>query len=101
MYSCIPGTDLRPRPLFENFRQEELDSLNSQAAENNKGATIKGNPTYRHILMAFVNEWNNLRPIDRRKLVGKPLQLPLAVELGYLSEGINHNNGVCQIEFEL
>ncbi|KAL4633575.1 hypothetical protein ACB092_04G132100 [Castanea dentata] len=93
LYSCIPGTDLRPRPLFENFRREELDSLNSQAAENKKGATIKGNPSYRHILMAFVNEWNNLRPIDRRKLVGKPLQLPLAVELGYLSEGVNHNNG--------
>nr|POE73190.1 isoform 4 of dna annealing helicase and endonuclease zranb3 [Quercus suber] len=93
LYSCVPGTDLRPRPLFENFRQEELYSLNSQAAENKRGATFKGNPAYRQILLAFVNEWNSLRPIDRRKLVGKPLQLPLAVELGYLSEGINHNNG--------
>ncbi len=104
LYSCIPGTDLRPRPLFENFRPEELDLLNSQAAEDNKGATFKSfkdNPAYRHVLLAFVNEWNELRPIDRRKLVGKPLQLPLTVELSYLSEGINHNNGVCLIKFKL
>lgn len=101
LYSCIPGKDLRPRPLFENFRPEELEPLNSPAAEKNKGApftSLKDNPAYRHVLVAFVNEWNRLRPIDRRKLLGKCLQLPLTLELCYLSDSINHNNGVCLID---
>lgn len=101
LYTCIPGTDSRPRPLFENFRPEELESLNSPVEEDGKGAIVKSfkdNPTYRHILVAFVNEWSRLRPIDRRKLLGKPLQLPLTVELCCLSESINHNNGVCLID---
>ncbi|KAG7954971.1 hypothetical protein I3843_11G048400 [Carya illinoinensis] len=96
LYSCVPGTDSRPRPLFENFRPEELESLNSPVEEDGKGAIVKSfkdNPTYRHILVAFVNEWSRLRPIDRRKLLGKPLQLPLTVELCCLSESSNHNNG--------
>ncbi|XP_059444296.1 LOW QUALITY PROTEIN: uncharacterized protein LOC132176179 [Corylus avellana] len=96
LYSCIPGKDLRPRPLFENFRPEELEPLISPAAEDNKGSSftsLKDNPAYRHALVAFVSEWNRLRPIDRRKLLGKSLQLPLTLELCYLSESINHNNG--------
>lgn len=92
---------MRPRPLFESFRPEELELLNASAAESKQGATFKSlkeNPTYRHVLVAFVNEWSRLRPIDRRKLLGKPLQLPLTFELCCLSESINHNNEVCLVE---
>ncbi|XP_052180082.1 uncharacterized protein LOC127793271 isoform X4 [Diospyros lotus] len=80
LYSCIPGIDSRPRPLFENFRLEELESPNL-------------NPAYRHALLEFVSDWNNLRPIDRSKLLVKPLQLPLSIELCYLKENLNHNTG--------
>ncbi|XP_034673278.1 DNA annealing helicase and endonuclease ZRANB3 isoform X2 [Vitis riparia] len=96
LYSCIPGIDSRPRPLFENFRPEELDPLQSTGVDNSKKTTlipVKDNPAYRDVLLAFVKEWNNLRPIEQKKLLQKPLQLPLTVELCYLSEGINHSSG--------
>lgn len=98
LYSCILGADPRPQPLFENFRPEELESLNSLAANDTKEVVsnfIKGNPFYRDALLAFINEWNDLKPIERRKLCGKALQLPLSVELCYLNEAINHNTVVC------
>ncbi|KDO54572.1 hypothetical protein CISIN_1g001912mg [Citrus sinensis] len=87
LYSCVPGTDSRPRPLFESFRPEELDNT-----EHISGC-LKENPGYRHAIQAFINEWNALRPIERTKLLGKPLQLPLSVELCYLKETINHSSG--------
>ncbi|KAF8408173.1 hypothetical protein HHK36_007315 [Tetracentron sinense] len=96
LYSCIPGTGSRPRPLFENFRAEELDSLNFNAVGMNKKAafkSIKDNPAYLHVLRAFISEWNNLRPIEQKKLFGKPLQIPLTLELCYLMENINHCSG--------
>lgn len=104
LYSCIPGVDSRPRPLFENFRPEELDALNLTGADTSKktcAIPVKDNPAYRNVLLAFVIEWNNLRPIQQKKLLQKPLQLPLAVELCYLSEGTNHNGGVRLYELKL
>ena len=101
LYSCIPGIDSRPRPLFENFRPEEVDPLNPNGANHSKKTTVvavKDNPAYRDALLAFVKEWNNLRPIQQKKLLQKPLQLPLTVELCYLSEGINHTSHVCMHE---
>ncbi|KAM1081096.1 hypothetical protein EV1_015507 [Malus domestica] len=94
LYSCISGEDSRPRPLFENFRPEELEALNSTAADNIKGTSfkfLKENPGYLHALLAFIEEWKKLRPIEQKKLLGKPLQLPLTIELCYLCEGINHD----------
>ncbi|CAK7323249.1 unnamed protein product [Dovyalis caffra] len=96
LYSCILGTDSRPQPLFENFRPEELEFLNSPAVNDNKEASFKfleENPVYRHALLTFIKEWNALRPIERRKLLGKTLQLPLHVELCYLNESANHKIG--------
>ncbi|KAK8306225.1 hypothetical protein V6Z12_D03G113400 [Gossypium hirsutum] len=95
LYSCIQGKDLRPVPLFENFRLEELELENALACGSKETVSkyFKDNPTYRHALWAFIDEWNNLRPIEQRKLRGKPLQLPLSVELCYLKESINHNTG--------
>ncbi|KAJ8643977.1 hypothetical protein MRB53_005725 [Persea americana] len=96
LYACIPGKDSRPRPLFENFRPEELDSLISSATDmDNEISTklIKKNPAYHSVFVTFVNEWNDLKPIERNKLLGKPLQLPLSLELYYLKESVNHEYG--------
>lgn len=107
LYTCILGTDKRPQPLHENFRSEELELLSSVADDEKQAhdekqktefVTVKDNPAYRHALMAFAEEWKNLRSIERRKLLGKPLQLPLAVELCYLSESNNHNNKVSVVK---
>ncbi|OMO51229.1 SNF2-related protein [Corchorus capsularis] len=86
LYSCIPGTDLRPRPLFENFRPEEIDTEDGLVTDNEETVSK------RHALRAFINEWNKLRPIEQRKLRGKPLQLPLSIELCYLKESVNHDS---------
>ncbi|XP_058070254.1 uncharacterized protein LOC131219229 isoform X2 [Magnolia sinica] len=93
LYACIPGKDSRPRPLFENFRPEELESMVFCATDMNKETApklMKENPGCRDVCMAFIREWNDLRPIERNKLQGKPLQLPLSLELYYLKENINH-----------
>lgn len=95
LYTCIPGIDLRPRPLFLNFRPEEVELINCsvddcQKTDFNLDATL-----YKHALQEFLGEWRKLRPIEQRKLHGKALQLPLDIELCYLKENINHNAAVC------
>ncbi|KAJ7978477.1 DNA annealing helicase and endonuclease ZRANB3 [Quillaja saponaria] len=93
LYTCVPGADTRPRPLFENFRQEELESPSCISGDGKrKTMSFRDNPSYRHALLEFISQWNKLRPIEKKKLRGKPLQLPLAAELCYLSESINHDN---------
>ncbi|XP_020593583.1 DNA annealing helicase and endonuclease ZRANB3 isoform X2 [Phalaenopsis equestris] len=98
LYLCVPGKDLRPRPIFVNFRQEELDSIVFSLGESKKEAAsqlLKENPAYCNIFQTFIKEWSNLRPIERHKLLGKPLQLPLSLELCYLKETSNHgSNGL-------
>ncbi|VVB13637.1 unnamed protein product [Arabis nemorensis] len=49
-------------------------------------------PDYVHAILEFMKEWKSLRPIEKRKLLGKPLQLPLSLELSYLSESTSHNS---------
>ncbi|CAH9120943.1 unnamed protein product [Cuscuta epithymum] len=93
LYSCIPGRDTRPRPLLENFRQEELNLLPFPVdSEEKVYKCIKDDPAYYHVLKSFVDEWNSLRPIQQRKLMGKPLQLPLSTELFCLIENNNYDN---------
>lgn len=98
LYLCIPGEDSRPRPLFKNFRPEELEEVICSSGDREKETTslfLKENPAFSSALKAFTKEWNSLRPIDQNKLHGKPLQLPLGLELLYLKDSINHNCGVC------
>uniref|UniRef100_A0A6N2N4G0 Helicase ATP-binding domain-containing protein n=1 Tax=Salix viminalis TaxID=40686 RepID=A0A6N2N4G0_SALVM len=93
LYSCILGKDSRPQPLYENFQPEELESLASNDSKETYFKFLKQNPVSRHALLSFIKEWNALRPIERRKLCGKTLQLPLHVELCYLNESTNHRIG--------
>ncbi|KAI3976769.1 hypothetical protein MKX01_008627 [Papaver californicum] len=95
LYTCIPEKDSRPRLLCINFRPEEIGSLNFSAADINKktdGEFMMENEACQNILQEFMKEWNGLRPIDQKKLLGKPLQLPLTSELWYLKESINHGS---------
>ncbi|KAK3009226.1 hypothetical protein RJ639_014763 [Escallonia herrerae] len=95
LYLCIPGVDSRPRPLFENFRPEEVETQDSPSedCEEMVHKCIKDDPRYRHALLAFIGEWSSLRPIDKWKLRTKPLQLPLSIELCCLNESLNHDSG--------
>ncbi|KAL0335549.1 UNVERIFIED_CONTAM: DNA annealing helicase and endonuclease ZRANB3 [Sesamum radiatum] len=94
LYSCTPGTDSRPRSLFENLRQEEVECCAlPEGSDKMCTKSIADNPLYREALMAFINEWKKLRPIEKRKLTNKPLQLPLSCELCYLNESLNHDDG--------
>ncbi|CAA6657426.1 unnamed protein product [Spirodela intermedia] len=94
LYVCVSGVDLRPKPLYVNFRPEELDSEFSPLDnKNGEGHLVKGNPAYWEVLKTFRKEWNGLRPVDQKNLLGKPLQLPLLLELCYLKESVNHGRG--------
>ncbi|GAB2270052.1 hypothetical protein Dimus_004966 [Dionaea muscipula] len=85
---CILGTDSRPRPLSENFQPDEItDDPDAKEAS----PFIKSNPKCLEVILTFIHEWKNLRPFDRRKLLGKPLQLPLSTELLCLYESANHD----------
>ncbi|OWM65249.1 hypothetical protein CDL15_Pgr008839 [Punica granatum] len=88
------GTDSRPRPLFQSFRPEELNLQESPLPtdhEDSEDLITRKNAAFRQVLVSFLSQWHNLRPIHRKKLLGKPLQLPLAIELCYLNEGANHD----------
>lgn len=74
-----------------------LSSAAVDEKQSVESLSVKDNPAYRHALLDFANEWKNLRSIECKKLHGKPLQLPLAVELCYLSESNNHNKKVCTL----
>ncbi|KAL1196782.1 TATA-binding protein-associated factor BTAF1 [Cardamine amara subsp. amara] len=94
LYSCIPGKDPRPRPHFQSFRPEEIEASNPSEGIN-KGKiheSITDDQVHILAILEFLKEWKSLRPIEKRKLLGKPLQLPLSLELSYLSENTNHNS---------
>jgi hypothetical protein len=96
LYICVPGHDSRPRPLFQNFLPEEVESpLGFSSGKKASGQLLKSNPAFCSMFKAFVKEWLALRPFDQRQLLGKPLQLPLSLELCYLKNSINHNTQVC------
>ena len=87
--------DSRPRPLFLSFRPEEFESedLHEDVITQGKNC-IQDDHRYRSAVLLFMKQWNQLRPIERRKLLVKPLQLPLSTELCYLMESLNHDKGV-------
>lgn len=98
LYICIQGKDSRPRPLFENFRVEELESMAFSTGDIDEETTpqfLKENHAYYNVFKTFIGEWNDLRPIEQKKLLGRPLQVPLSLELCYLKESINHGRSVC------
>jgi hypothetical protein len=95
LYSCVPGHDSRPKPLCENFLPEELNSpLCSPSDVKTRTLLLKKIPAFCNVFKAFIKEWLALRPIDQNKLLGKPLQLPLSLELCFLKDNINHSTEV-------
>lgn len=96
LYSCIPGKDPRPRPHFQNFRPEEVEASYASLDINEEKTheSITDDQVHLLAIIEFMKEWNALRPIEKRKLLGKPLQLPLSLELSYLSESTSHNSEV-------
>uniref|UniRef100_A0A0D9X150 Helicase ATP-binding domain-containing protein n=1 Tax=Leersia perrieri TaxID=77586 RepID=A0A0D9X150_9ORYZ len=96
LYICVPGHDSRPRPLFENFLPEEVEpSLCSDNATKVSSRVLKRDPAFCNTFKAFVKEWVELKPIEQKRLLGKPLQLPLRNELLYLKDSNNHSeNGL-------
>ncbi|CAN6470106.1 unnamed protein product [Victoria cruziana] len=93
LYACGKGKDLRPKLLCENFRPEEIELQVKPSLETDHGTVEKStihNPGYQGQILAFMKEWNDLRPIERSKLRGKPLQLPLSMELWFLKETVNY-----------
>ena len=95
LYICVPGHDSRPRPLFQNFLPEEVESPLCSSSDKKASRQLLTNPAFCNMFKAFVKEWLELRPIDQRKLLGKPLQLPLSLELCYLTNSISHSTQVC------
>uniref|UniRef100_M8BMY0 Zinc finger Ran-binding domain-containing protein 3 n=1 Tax=Aegilops tauschii TaxID=37682 RepID=M8BMY0_AEGTA len=91
LYICVPGHDSRPRPLFQNFLPEEVESPLCSSSDKKASRQLLSNPAFCNMFKAFVKEWLELRPIDQRKLLGKPLQLPLSLELCYLTNSISHS----------
>lgn len=92
LYSCVPGHDSRPKPLFENFLPEELNSPDSSSGHvKTRTLLLKKIPAFCNVFKAFIKEWLALRPIDQSRLIGKPLQLPLSLELCFLKDSINHS----------
>uniref|UniRef100_A0A803M0X5 DNA annealing helicase and endonuclease ZRANB3 n=1 Tax=Chenopodium quinoa TaxID=63459 RepID=A0A803M0X5_CHEQI len=75
--TCDLAEDSAPRSLSENFRLEEISADPSEWSS----VFIKENPTCQLAIVSFINEWKNLKHIEKKKLFGKPLQLPLAIEL--------------------
>uniref|UniRef100_A0A0E0LKL3 Helicase ATP-binding domain-containing protein n=1 Tax=Oryza punctata TaxID=4537 RepID=A0A0E0LKL3_ORYPU len=92
LYICVPGHDPRPRPLFENFLPEEIEPpLCSDNATKSSNRLLKRDPAFCNTFKAFVKEWLALSPIEQKRLLGKPLQLPLTLELCYLKDSTNHS----------
>lgn len=56
-------------------------------------------PAFCNVFRAFIKEWLALRPIDQSRLLGKPLQLPLSLELCFLKDSVNHSTEVCTFLF--
>lgn len=86
--ACMPGEDSTPSSLSENFRLEEIATGPNESAS----VFMKENAPCWLAILSFINEWKNLKRIEKKKLFGKPLQLPLALELLHISESSNHDS---------
>ncbi|XP_057517108.1 uncharacterized protein LOC130798224 [Amaranthus tricolor] len=83
-----PGEDSTPISLLENFRLEDISTDSTAWAP----VFIKRNPACQTAILRFINEWKNLKPIEKKKLSNKPLQLPLAIELLRLCGSDSHDS---------
>eukprot|EP01018_Ginkgo_biloba_P023300 Gb_30392 [translate_table: standard] len=94
LYVCVFDKDLRPRQLEENFRPEDLESFDiSESAKRSLPKCMHESLPHREIAVNFIKEWNSLRPVERNKLFGRPLRLPLCRELSCIKAGPLYSMG--------
>lgn len=75
-----------PKPLGINFRPEDLENLRTGACEKGRSfpTWFVHSITHQDAAMSFWSQWNQLRPVIRKRLSGRPLLLPLSSELSCL-----------------
>jgi len=78
LYACVSDKDSRPRQLAVNFRPEDVES---PVILSSPPKFVHESPAHREVILTFIKEWNELRPIERNKIFGRPLRLPLCLEL--------------------
>ncbi|XP_057831961.2 uncharacterized protein LOC131042656 isoform X2 [Cryptomeria japonica] len=95
LYVCITNQDSRPRKLELNFRPEDFESSITVDAlgKSSLPKCLSTDSAHREIVLTFIKEWNDLRPIERNKLFGRPLRLPLSLELSCIKYEPNHGHG--------
>ncbi|EFJ17354.1 hypothetical protein SELMODRAFT_233770 [Selaginella moellendorffii] len=74
--------------LSENFKPEDLEKLEQiPSTERNLllPTCLLENTSLVDASMAFIREWKTLRPVHRKRLYGRPLQLPLSRALSRLT----------------
>ncbi|MCO5608942.1 hypothetical protein L7F22_063160 [Adiantum nelumboides] len=84
IYTRSDSDGFRPKPLQVNFLPEDLEHLNDPS-ESNRSRNVLDcfdkSPSNLKCATDFLQQWNSLRPVDQKSLLGRPLQLPLAFEL--------------------
>lgn len=78
LYACVSNKDSRPRQLALNFRPEDVEP---PVILSSPPKIVHESPAHREAILTFIKEWNELRPIERNKIFGRPLRLPLCLEL--------------------
>lgn len=92
LYACISHKDARPRQLELNFRPEDVDSpvASDSLGKIAPSKCMHMSHAYREAALTFIKEWNGLRPVERNRLFGRPLRLPLYLELSCMEYESNH-----------
>jgi hypothetical protein len=84
-----------PKPLGINFRPEDLENLRTGACEKGRSfpTWFVHSITHQDAAMSFWSQWNQLRPVIRKRLSGRPLLLPLSSELSCLKIQSQYTEG--------
>ncbi|KAI5067217.1 hypothetical protein GOP47_0017745 [Adiantum capillus-veneris] len=85
IYTRSGSDGFRPKPLHVNFLPEDIEDLNDPSQSKGRSRNIpdclRESPANLRCAADFLQQWNSLRPVDQKSLLGRPLQLPLAFEL--------------------
>lgn len=87
----------QPIALQENFKPEDLAHF-KESGSRERGALpncLVDSIVHRDAATSFWEQWMELRPIFRTRLLGRPLLLPLSAELSCLKMDAQYGPGVC------